>query len=106
MVFGHRGANQPVKDLRSGNVYITSQNHGYMVDEGSLDHQPVEVIFRNLNDGTVEGLQHKVLPIVSVQFHPEAAPGPTESGFLMDEFIQMVEQCQPPEPKVRQSSVI
>ena len=105
MVFGHRGANQPVKDLRSGNVYITSQNHGYMVDEDSLDHQPVEVIFRNLNDGTVEGLQHKVLPVISVQFHPEAAPGPVDSEFLMDEFLQMVKDRQSPELKVRQRNI-
>lgn len=104
MVFGHRGANQPVKDLRSGRVYITSQNHGYMVNEESLAHQPVEVIFRNINDGTVEGLRHKVLPVMSVQFHPEAAPGPLDSGFLMDEFIQMVDKYRSPERRALQSS--
>lgn len=104
MTFGHRGANQPVKDLRSGRVYITSQNHGYMVNEESLAHQPVDVIFRNLNDGTVEGLQHKVLPVMSVQFHPEAAPGPLDSGYLMDEFIQMVDDYKANGWRVLQSN--
>jgi len=104
MVFGHRGANQPVKDMRSGRVYITSQNHGYMVNEDSLTHQPVEIIFRNINDGTVEGLRHKMLPVMSVQFHPEAAPGPLDSGFLMDEFIQMVKEHKASEWRTLQSS--
>jgi len=104
MVFGHRGANQPVKDLRSGRIYITSQNHGYMVNEESLSLLPVEVTFRNLNDGTVEGLQHKMLPIMSVQFHPEAAPGPLDSGFLMDEFLQMVKDFRSKERMELQSN--
>lgn len=92
MVFGHRGSNHPVKDLRSGKVYITSQNHGYMVNEDSLAGQAVDVIFRNLNDGTVEGLAHRLLPLISVQFHPEAAPGPIDTRFLVNEFIMMVDQ--------------
>lgn len=92
MVFGHRGGNQPVKDIRSGRVYITSQNHGYMVDEESLAGVPVDVVFRNLNDGTVEGLLHREIPMMSVQFHPEAAPGPEDTEYLMDDFIAMVDQ--------------
>lgn len=92
MTFGHRGGNQPVKDLRSGRVYITSQNHGYMVDEESLAGVPVDVVFRNLNDGTVEGLMHREVPAMSVQFHPEAAPGPEDTEYLMDDFIHMIDQ--------------
>jgi carbamoyl-phosphate synthase small subunit len=89
--FGHRGGNHPVKDLRTGAVSITAQNHGFYVDGATL---PVstdwEVAIVNLNDQSVEGLRHATLPIISVQFHPEASPGPWDSGNLFDEFLDMV----------------
>lgn len=88
--FGHRGSNQPVKNLQTGRVYISSQNHGYAVDEKSLKKLPVEVTYTNVNDGTVEGLRHKKLPIYSVQYHPEASPGPDDNLYLFDEFLQMM----------------
>ncbi len=79
MKFGHRGANQPVKDKKRGIVYITSQNHGYAVDERSMDDKEVSITQLNTNDGTVEGLEHKKLDIMSVQYHPEAHPGPLDT---------------------------
>jgi carbamoyl-phosphate synthase small subunit len=87
--FGHRGANQPVKDLPSGRVAITAQNHGFAVDPKSLPSD-VEVTQINLNDQTVEGMRHKKHPIFSVQYHPEASPGPHDAGFLFDEFRRLV----------------
>jgi carbamoyl-phosphate synthase small subunit len=84
--FGHRGGNHPVKDLISGKVTITSQNHGFAVDPQSLDPDEVIISHRNVNDATVEGLRHKYLPVFSVQYHPEAAPGPRDSEYLFDEF--------------------
>ena len=80
--FGHRGGNQPVKDLRTGKVAITSQNHGFAVDAESLPPE-VEVTHVNLNDGTVEGMRHRELPIFSVQYHPEAAPGPARRELFL-----------------------
>lgn len=95
MKFGHRGGNHPVKDLSSGKVHITSQNHGYAVEEASLSRAGAYVSFRNLNDGTVEGLRHDELRILSVQFHPEAAPGPQDTGYLFDEFLNLMNgSCQ------------
>ncbi|NPA62832.1 MAG: glutamine-hydrolyzing carbamoyl-phosphate synthase small subunit [Methanococci archaeon] len=88
MKFGHRGGNQPVKDLETEKVYITSQNHGFAVDENTLPDD-LEVSFINLNDRTVEGIKHKNLPIFSVQFHPEARPGPHDTMFLFDEMIKL-----------------
>lgn len=85
--FGHRGGNHPVKDLNSGRVYITSQNHGYAVDPEGLKGSAMEVAHVNLNDGTVEGMRHRELPIFSVQYHPEASPGPMDSGYLFRQFI-------------------
>jgi carbamoyl-phosphate synthase small subunit len=87
--FGHRGANHPVKDLHTGRVYITSQNHGFAVDAATLG-KDVEVTHLNLNDQTVEGLRHKQLSIASVQYHPEAAPGPEDNFYLFGDFSQMI----------------
>jgi carbamoyl-phosphate synthase small subunit len=85
--FGHRGSNHPVKDLNTGKVYITSQNHGYAVDPDGLK-DGMEVAHINLNDGTVEGLKHKELPIFSIQYHPEASPGPTDSSYMFETFVR------------------
>ncbi|WP_342472887.1 carbamoyl phosphate synthase small subunit [Metasolibacillus sp. FSL H7-0170] len=89
--FGHRGANHPVKDLRTGRTELTSQNHGYAVDAESLANTDLEITHIALNDGTVEGLRHKTYPIFTVQYHPEASPGPEDSNHLFDEFIDMME---------------
>lgn len=88
--FGHRGANHPVKDLRTGRVYITSQNHGYAVSDEGLP-ECMEVTHRSVNDGTIEGFRHKTLPIQAVQYHPEAAPGPTDNYYLFTEFKEAME---------------
>lgn len=88
--FGHRGSNHPVKDLATGRVYITSQNHGYAVDEQSLDGEKLIVTHRAVNDGTVEGFRHRALPVFSVQYHPEAAPGPDDSVYLFEQFLAMI----------------
>jgi len=85
--FGHRGGNQPVKDLRSGRVHITSQNHGFAVDADSLPSSEFEVTHLNLNDGTVEGMAHRELPIFSVQYHPEARPGPWDNEYIFRDFV-------------------
>ena len=88
--FGHRGANQPVKNFRSGKVEITSQNHGFAVDTESLQGNDVEITHMNLNDNTLEGFRHRKYPIFSVQYHPEASPGPHDARYLFDEFKELM----------------
>lgn len=90
MKFGHRGANHPVKDLSTGKIALTSQNHGYAIDADSLKETDLEVTHIALNDGTIEGLRHKFEPAFSVQYHPEACPGPTDSNYLFDQFIELM----------------
>lgn len=90
MKYGHRGGNHPVKDLSTGRVYISSQNHGYVVDTDRLDPQVAVPAFVNVNDGTNEGLRYTGKNIFTVQFHPEACPGPQDSGYLFDRFITMM----------------
>ena len=88
--FGHRGSNQPVKNLLTGRIHISSQNHGYAVDEASLAKLPLRVTHRAVNDGTVEGMRHNDLPMFSIQYHPEASPGPDDNTYLFDEFWTML----------------
>ena len=90
--FGHRGGNQPVKDLATGKVSITSQNHGFCVDLETLNKDELELTHINLNDHTLEGMRHKKYPIFSVQYHPEASPGPHDASYLFEEFIRLMER--------------
>jgi carbamoyl-phosphate synthase small subunit len=93
--FGHHGGNQPVKDLTTGRVEITAQNHGFAVDADSLPAD-CEITHINLNDNTVEGLRHRSLPVYSVQYHPEAGPGPHDPSYLFEKFVEMMEQNRRP----------
>ena len=91
MKYGHRGGNHPVKDLTTGRVYISSQNHGYVVDAKALEEKNIaHPAFVNVNDGTNEGMAYVGKNIFTVQFHPEACPGPLDSGYLFDRFINMM----------------
>jgi carbamoyl-phosphate synthase small subunit len=90
--FGHRGVNHPVKEVKSDRVYITTQNHGYAVDASSMDGAGLKVTMINANDGTVEGMAHKEIPMISVQYHPEASPGPMDNKHLFDEFVKLIEK--------------
>ncbi len=91
--FGHRGANQPVKNLLTGKVEITSQNHGFVVDTGSLSSEHIETTHINLNDNTLEGFRHRKLPLFAVQYHPEASPGPHDSRYLFNEFVRLMKNA-------------
>jgi carbamoyl-phosphate synthase small subunit len=88
--FGHRGANQPVKNLKTGRIEITSQNHGFAVDIATLSTDDVEITHVNLNDKTLEGFRHRTLPVFAVQYHPEASPGPQDAQYLFNEFTQLM----------------
>ena len=89
--FGHRGGNHPVKDLQTGHVYITSQNHGYSVSADGLPNG-LEISHINLNDGTVEGLQQEDLQLFTIQYHSEAAPGPQDNEYLFDKFVRLINE--------------
>ncbi|MYL54477.1 carbamoyl phosphate synthase small subunit [Pontibacillus yanchengensis] len=88
--FGHRGSNHPVKNIETGKVYITSQNHGYEVQAESMEGTPFITTYQNVNDGSLEGMKHHTLPVYSVQFHPEAHAGPNDTAFMFQQFVELV----------------
>ncbi len=90
--FGHRGGNHPVKDLKTKNIYMTSQNHGYSVTMDSIDPSVLSITHLAVNDGTIEGIEHNNAPAFAIQYHPEASPGPYDNGYIFDEFIQLMKQ--------------
>jgi len=92
MKFGHRGVNQPIKDLRNDKVSITSQNHGFSIDPSSVEETPLKMTQINLNDGTPEGIEHRELPVSSVQYHPEAGPGPHDTDYVFDRFLKVINE--------------
>lgn len=92
MKFGHRGSNQPVKDLATGRVYMTSQNHSFSIDEESIADTDLEITQINLNDGTPEAIRHTKLPIRCIQYHPEAGPGPHDSKVFFDNFVKTIKE--------------
>lgn len=94
MKFGHRGGNHPVKDLETNKIYMTSQNHGYTVTHQSIEKTPLKVSHVAVNDGTVEGLTHHTAPAFSVQYHPEASPGPYDNTYLFDQFIDLIQKTK------------
>ncbi|MDT8864893.1 carbamoyl phosphate synthase small subunit, partial [Lacticaseibacillus rhamnosus] len=91
MKYGHRGFNHPVREIATGRIDFTSQNHGYAVDPDSIDPDTLLVTHVEINDGTVEGLRHRLYPAFTVQFHPDAAPGPHDADHLFDEFMEMMD---------------
>lgn len=93
LLFGHRGGNHPVKEIETGKVWITPQNHGYVVTEDSIDHDIFGVTYRNVNDQSIEGLKHKELPIETVQFHPEAHPGPSDTEHIFKGFLNTIRKA-------------
>jgi len=99
MKFGHRGSNHPVKDLKTGKVALTSQNHGYTVEDDSIAGTELEVTHIALNDGTVEGLKHRTAAAFTVQYHPEASPGPEDANELFDQFLSLVESAKQEDTK-------
>ncbi|KRE35131.1 glutamine-hydrolyzing carbamoyl-phosphate synthase small subunit [Paenibacillus sp. Soil522] len=104
--FGHRGGNHPVKELATNRCFITSQNHGYTVLEESVNNTPLTVTHINNNDRTIEGLKHNTFPAFSVQYHPEAAPGPYDSSYLFDEFLQMIRTHKKNNPQKPRQAVL
>ncbi|MCO7176384.1 carbamoyl phosphate synthase small subunit [Sporolactobacillus kofuensis] len=94
LLFGHRGANHPVKEVATNKVWITSQNHSYVVEKESVDSEQFAISYYNVNDGSVEGLSHRTLPIKTVQFHPEAHPGPDDTHLVFKQFMKMIKQSK------------
>lgn len=104
--FGHRGGNHPVKELETGRCFITSQNHGYTVNEESVKGTDLEITHINNNDKTIEGLKHKKYPAFTVQYHPEAAPGPEDNSYLFDRFLDMIREHKLTQPKKARQAVL